>query len=90
MTMRVLHMRCHRCLRYLRYAWAVMMTTAIASLSACGIAQPVQPWEKGTLARPEMTFSSNRLESKFDEHVYTSKEAASGGASVGGGGCGCN
>jgi hypothetical protein len=88
MTMRALHMRCHR---YLRYAGAVMMmTTAIASLSACGITQPVQPWEKGMLAKPEMTFSGDRLESKFDEHVYTSKEAASGGAGVGGGGCGCN
>jgi hypothetical protein len=62
----------------------------MASLSGCGIIQPVQPWEKGTLARREMTFDGDRLEVRFDEHIYTSKEAASGGSGVGGGGCGCN
>lgn len=57
--------------------------------TACSI-QPVQPWEKGMLARPEMTFESNRLEAAYTEHIYFSKEAASGGSGVGGGGCGCN
>lgn len=52
--------------------------------------QPVAPWEKGYLARPDMTFDSDHLEAKFNEHMYFSKEAASGGAGVGGGGCGCN
>lgn len=61
-----------------------------AALSGCGMMQPVQPWEKGTLAKREMTFENDRLEAKFDEHVFASKEAASGGTGVGGGGCGCN
>ncbi|MRX08249.1 DUF4266 domain-containing protein [Pseudoduganella sp. FT25W] len=56
----------------------------------CGCATAVQPWERGTLARPEMTFNSDALERKFAEHIYSSKEAAAGGAGVGGGGCGCN
>ena len=30
------------------------------------------------------------LETRFNEHIYASKEAASGGSAVGGGGCGCN
>lgn len=57
-------------------------------LGGCGT--PVRPWEKGDLARPAMSFDSDRLDAAFVEHTYTSKEAASGGAGVGGGGCGCN
>ena len=67
------------------------LSALISSLSACGTIQAVQPWEKGTLARAEMTIEgSDPLESRFIEHIYTSKEAAAKGAGVGGGGCGCN
>jgi hypothetical protein len=59
----------------------------LAMLAGCAT---VQPWEKGRLARPEMTFGGDRLETRYADHVYTSREAASGGAGVGGGGCGCN
>lgn len=59
-------------------------------LSACTLIQPVQPWEKGVLARAEMTFEGDTLDTRFVEHTYFSKEAASGGTGVGGGGCGCN
>ena len=52
--------------------------------------QPVQPWEKGMLAKPEMIFDEDALDAAFVEHTYSSKEAAFGGAGVGGGGCGCN
>ncbi len=63
---------------------------ALAALSGCAQFGNVQPWEKGTLARPEMTFGGDKLDSRYTEHIYTSREAASGGAGVGGGGCGCN
>jgi hypothetical protein len=63
---------------------------ALASLSACSLVQPVQPWEKGILARTDMRFEGDPLETKFGEHIYSSKEGAFGGAGVGGGGCGCN
>lgn len=69
---------------------AAILSLCLTLLSACSLVQPVQPWEKGTLARPEMTFEADRLDAKFTEHVYFSKEAASGGSGVGGGGCGCN
>jgi hypothetical protein len=59
-------------------------------LAGCAGIKPVQPWEKGNLAKPAMTFDTNPLETKYLEHVYTSKENASGGMGVGGGGCGCN
>ncbi|HEX7641051.1 MAG TPA: DUF4266 domain-containing protein [Burkholderiaceae bacterium] len=70
-------------------------TTALASsliaLTGCSLIQPVQPWEKGVLAKPEMTIQgSDPLDAKFAEHIYYSREAASGGSGVGGGGCGCN
>ena len=52
--------------------------------------QKVQPWQKGTLARRDMALDADVLKRKFAAHVYFSKEAASGGQGVGGGGCGCN
>lgn len=63
----------------------------IASASAgCSFVEKVQPWEKGTLARPDMTFNGGGLEGRYSDHIYTSREGASGGGGVGGGGCGCN
>ena len=52
--------------------------------------QPPQAWEKGNLARKEMTMDADPLDQAFTQHVYFSKESASGGYGVGGGGCGCN
>ncbi|CUI03220.1 DUF4266 domain-containing protein [Massilia antarctica] len=67
---------------------------ALAALAAgatgCSAITPVQAWEKGTLAKPEMLMEGDGLETRFNEHIYTSREAASGGSGVGGGGCGCN
>jgi hypothetical protein len=50
----------------------------------------VQPWERGNLARSEMSLEPDALQSSFNNHVYFSKEASSGGTSTTGGGCGCN
>jgi len=61
----------------------------LAGLSGCAL-KPVQPWEKGELARTDMLLQGDSLETRFNEHIYASKEAASGGSAVGGGGCGCN
>lgn len=60
-----------------------------AVLAGCAL-PPVQPWEKGELARADMLLQGDNLETRFNEHIYASKEAASGGSAVGGGGCGCN
>ncbi|MEY3117618.1 MAG: hypothetical protein RL629_1437, partial [Pseudomonadota bacterium] len=49
-----------------------------------------EPWQKGNLAKPEMTFDDDPLERGYREHIYTSKEASAGGSGLGGGGCGCN
>ncbi len=63
---------------------------ACAGLLALGGCATVQPWEKGNLARPDMQFDGDPLRSRFEQHIYFSKEGASGGYGVGGGGCGCN
>jgi hypothetical protein len=50
----------------------------------------VKPWERETLADPIMQPGRNPMAAAQLEHVYFSREAASGGTTVGGGGCGCN
>jgi hypothetical protein len=62
----------------------------VVAIGGCGALPPVQPWEKGLLAKRGMSFGEDRLEAQFAEHTYNSKEGAAGGAGVGGGGCGCN
>ncbi|HQY09829.1 MAG: DUF4266 domain-containing protein [Burkholderiales bacterium] len=71
---------------------AIVFSTCLAALllGGCSSFQPPQPWEKGTLARKDMTFEADPLDQRFVQHIYFSKEAASGGYGVGGGGCGCN
>ena len=74
----------------LRRSFLPLLLAAAVASGGCALVQPVQPWEKGLLSKPEMTFDSDKLDAKFTEHTYFSKEAASGGSGVGGGGCGCN
>ena len=61
----------------------------VVSLALVGC-ETVQPWQKGNLAKSEMALDSDPLQTRFLDHTYHSKEGASGGMSVGGGGCGCN
>lgn len=50
----------------------------------------VSPWERGALADPIMNPDRDPLGVMMAEHMWFSREAASGGRGVGGGGCGCN
>ncbi|MCK5663362.1 MAG: DUF4266 domain-containing protein [Thiotrichaceae bacterium] len=50
----------------------------------------VEPWERDLLAKKSMRLNADYLDNFYDEHIYFSKEATSGGQGVGGGGCGCN
>ncbi len=72
-----------------RMARCFVLLCAGAMLGGCAM-QPPQPWEKGNLAKKEMTMNADPLDETFMQHVYFSKESASGGTGVGGGGCGCN
>jgi hypothetical protein len=50
----------------------------------------VKPWERGTLADYTMRPDRDPLATAMSEHVYFSRETATGGRGVGGSGCGCN
>lgn len=63
-----------------------MTVFALAGCSGLG----VKPWERQDLARPDMLVAEQPLTDGLEDHTYFSKEAASGGRSFGGGGCGCN
>ncbi len=50
----------------------------------------VKPWQRATLAEYSMRPDRDPLNTAMAEHVYFSRETASGGRGVGGSGCGCN
>ncbi len=66
----------------------VLLVSISCTLSACS--SNIKPWERGNLAREEMTLGSGDLINKINDHIYFSKEATSGGNSFAAGGCGCN
>jgi Domain of unknown function (DUF4266) len=55
-------------------------------LSGCS---SVAAWERGNLAKPQMALDPTPMQSGMRGHIYGSREAASGGNSASGGGCGC-
>jgi hypothetical protein len=71
------------------------MKTFVAVIALCigmaatGCAE-VKPWQRNILAQPEMQLEPDPMDTYVDEHIYFSKEAATGGRGIGGGGCGCN
>jgi hypothetical protein len=60
-----------------------------AATSGCSTVK-VQPWERAALADPVMRPDRDPLATAMYEHVYFSRESASGGRGIGGSGCGCN
>jgi hypothetical protein len=74
----------------MRHALRSLILLAAVATGGCATLQPPQPWERGDLAKSAMQIDPDRLELKIQNHIYASKEAATGGYGVGGGGCGCN
>ncbi len=68
---------------------SVLLITIIVLLSGCS-SMGVEPWERDLLAKDSMQLVPDYFDNFYDEHIYFSKEASSGGQGVGGGGCGCN
>ncbi len=64
----------------------MLSSLLVSSCSSLG----VDPWERDLLSREDMLMDSDSLDLAFDEHIYFSKEASSGGQGFAGGGCGCN
>ena len=74
----------------MRHRIPILALIAIAAaLTGCA-SVGVQPWQRGNLAKPEMSLNTDPLTSSVDDHIYFSKEATSGGRDFAGGGCGCN
>jgi hypothetical protein len=55
--------------------------------SGCAV---VKPWQRAHLADYTMVQDRDQLSDAQNEHIWFSREEASGGRGVGGGGCGCN
>ena len=73
----------------IKYKYSKLLI-AVFVLQCYGCATNVQPWQKGLLAKPYMAVEPDPLDRTIREQIVTSKEAASGGYGVVGGGCGCN
>ncbi len=70
----------------MRLKW-LFVVLCVVGVSGC---VTVSPWQRGNLAKSEMSWSPDALESTLDGHIYFAKEASSGGGAAAGGGCGCN
>ena len=68
----------------------LLLAAALACLALGTGCANVKPWERGILADYTMRADRNPLQTTSHEHTWFSREAASGGRGVGGGGCGCN
>ena len=66
----------------------VVLLVAAGALAAGGCAT-VQPWQRGRLADPCMTFDANASQVAYMTHWQEAREASSGGYGVQSGGCGC-
>jgi len=63
-----------------------LLASLVGGCSSLG----VKPWERDLLAKKQMQPDAYPVDAGLDDHIYFSKEAASGGRGFGGGGCGCN
>jgi hypothetical protein len=76
-----------------RARFLLLAALGLAALLGGGCASTatrVRPWERAALADETMNPDRDPLDTAMSDHVYFSREAASGGRGVGGSGCGCN
>jgi hypothetical protein len=70
-----------------RNSLACSAVLALFALAGCAT---VQPWERGTLAKPVMAIDDPVHETTQKLRTYSAKEGGAAATGVGGGGCGCN
>lgn len=72
----------------------LLVLSAIATVLSSGCATPrldrVKPWERAVHADYTMRSDRDPLHMAMADHLFFSRESASGGRGVGGSGCGCN
>ena len=74
-------------LRVVNIILGTVLFLALAALAGCAT---VQPWERGTLAKPVMSVDDPPQEKTQKLRTYSAKEGGAAATGVGGGGCGCN
>jgi len=67
----------------------VAAVVAAAMLSSACSHAPLQPWQREYLSKRAMSFD-DRLEGRYRQHMFSTREGADGGYGTVGGGCGCN
>ena len=63
---------------------AFLLSLAGTGLSGCGLIG-VKPWQRDLMARQTMQLDADPALNAFEDHIYFSKEASSGGRGFGGG-----
>lgn len=78
--------------RSFRPAAVLLLATGALVLSGCSSAElaRVKPYEREAFAHYTMRGDRDPLATTMNEHIYFSREAATGGRGVKGSGCGCN
>lgn len=66
---------------------ALVAALSLALVSGC---TRTKPYQRGTLAKPEMAPDGDADREALQHHVLSTREGAVGGFGGGGGGCGCN
>jgi hypothetical protein len=70
----------------MKFIRVMLAASLIIGLGAC---THVEPWQRGTLARPDMASEPAPLQQQVRRHIYGSREAAGLASGGSGGGCGC-
>jgi hypothetical protein len=73
----------------MKYKAYLILASAMLISAVTGCAN-VKPWQREHLADYTMQPDRDPLGTAQMEHIWFSREEASGGRGVGGGGCGCN
>lgn len=71
-----------------RFLSTLVFICMVFGITAC--TSTVEPWERENFAKNEMQWEPDPMQAAFNRHVYSSKEATSGGTTTAGGGCSCN
>jgi hypothetical protein len=71
------------------YKFGCFLVIAVTLLLTQGCTS-VKPWERGYLAKTEMSLAADPMQEKISSHIYHSKEGSSKISAGSGGGCGCN
>jgi len=71
----------------MKITWVIIPLALGPALSGC---TTVEPWQRGTLAKPQMALDAHAQRTVLRTHARAAREAASGGVDKNGGGCGCD